>query len=362
MKKLEMVKVIGLFFIAVWLIKWYALIMLVPIGWFILVEKLKFDKSKYKLEAGITLWEVLSDRGKYGEYLTFVEIEKLTGEYRIVTNAYLPKEDGGTSEIDVVLIHASGIFVLESKNYSGWIFGNENQEKWTATYGKYRKQRFHNPVWQNATHIKWLEKCLEVGSDSVYSIIVFSERCNIKKIKLTKKNTIVLQRQDLTATVRSIVGKNKEAYSKEQMDKMYYALKRCTYKTDTEKQKHIDDIVLHKSSVHYGKIMSNQPEKSAKVVKKDKSYITTTKLYLELKDENAVAKQLGLQTMTVQEHIVKAYKEGFEMDIREMITEEHEKLVMDAISKVGRDKLKAIKDAVPVGIGYLEIKLVLAKY
>ena len=74
----------------------------------------------------------------------------------------MPKENGETSEIDVLMIHNKGIFVFERKNFSGWIFGNEIQRMWTQTLpkgrGRSHKESFFNPIMQNRTHIKTLIK------------------------------------------------------------------------------------------------------------------------------------------------------------------------------------------------------------
>lgn len=43
------------------------------------------------------------------------------------------KSDFGTSQIDNILISQKGIFVIETKNYSGWIFENEKSKYWTQT-------------------------------------------------------------------------------------------------------------------------------------------------------------------------------------------------------------------------------------
>ncbi|MCR5097842.1 MAG: NERD domain-containing protein [Lachnospiraceae bacterium] len=51
---------------------------------------------------------------------------------KVLRNVYLPKDNGETSEVDVIFITQKGIFVFESKNYSGWIFGDEKSQKWTA--------------------------------------------------------------------------------------------------------------------------------------------------------------------------------------------------------------------------------------
>ena len=60
-------------------------------------------------------------------------MNSLEGTKRYLFNLYLPKDDGGTTEIDVVFLHDSGMYVFESKNYSGWIFGTETQKNWTQT-------------------------------------------------------------------------------------------------------------------------------------------------------------------------------------------------------------------------------------
>ena len=57
-----------------------------------------------------------------GEYFTYQCIAPLNGYKKFIFNCYLPKADGETTEVDVILLHESGIYVFESKNYSGWIF------------------------------------------------------------------------------------------------------------------------------------------------------------------------------------------------------------------------------------------------
>ena len=88
-----------------------------------------------------------------------------------------------TTEIDVLMISPKGLFVFESKNYSGWIFGSENQKNWYQTLpagrGRSHKENFYNPIMQNRSHIKHLKAFL--GTDiPVRSIIVFSDRLHYR--------------------------------------------------------------------------------------------------------------------------------------------------------------------------------------
>jgi Nuclease-related domain len=84
-------------------------------------------------------------------------------EYHLLKNVTLPIADG-TTQIDHVLVSTKGIFVIEKKDFSGWIFGNPKLPKWTQStrWGKYK---FQNPIHQNHKHIKELERYFDFLPD-----------------------------------------------------------------------------------------------------------------------------------------------------------------------------------------------------
>ena len=92
----------------------------------------------------------------------------------------IPAPNGKTTQIDHIYVSQYGIFVVETKNYSGWIFGNVSQSQWTQIrYGK--KYRIPNPVYQNTWHIKALSALLGLPEKAFHSCIVFTdEHCQIK--------------------------------------------------------------------------------------------------------------------------------------------------------------------------------------
>ncbi len=182
--------------------------------------------------------------GSRGEKLTARKLKKLRffgykGE--ILRNAYIPKPDGTTSEIDVLFITEKGIFVIESKNYSGWIFGSEDQFKWTASLPNGQKNRFYNPISQNKSHIKWLSSYL---SEDIpfFSLIVFSERCELKKLTLSSADVKVIQRDSLCATVRAIWKKAPNVLDENEIERIYKRILPLTDKTEAEKKAHVDSI------------------------------------------------------------------------------------------------------------------------
>jgi len=187
-----------------------------------------------------------NDIGKYGEKLTERELKwvKLLGrDGKILRNVYLPKGEGSeeTSEVDVIFITQKGIFVFESKNYSGWIFGNERDTLWTATLANGDRNKFYNPILQNKTHIKWMR---EFVGDKIplFSIIVFSERCELKKITMESMDVEVIQRDQTHATVRDIWDRNPDVLTKEEVTALYEKLYPLTQVSQEVKDKHVERI------------------------------------------------------------------------------------------------------------------------
>ncbi|KGJ95871.1 nuclease-related domain-containing protein [Colwellia psychrerythraea] len=97
-------------------------------------------------------------------------------DYHLIKNVTLPTftdgKEQGTTQIDHIIVSKYGIFVLETKNMKGWIFGSANQKQWTQQIFKH-KSKFQNPLHQNYKHIKTLEVCLRIKSDAIFSVIIF---------------------------------------------------------------------------------------------------------------------------------------------------------------------------------------------
>lgn len=182
--------------------------------------------------------------GKLGELYTAKELKyvQLFGRKgRILRNVYVPKDNGETSEIDLLYITQKGIFVFESKNYSGWIFGDEKGQKWTMMLPNKEKHSFYNPVKQNQTHIKWLRNY--IGENiPLFSIIVFSERCELKKITIVSQDVKVIKRDLTYAAVRDIWDKNEDRLSGEEVENLYIKLRNLTKVSKETKENHIQNI------------------------------------------------------------------------------------------------------------------------
>jgi hypothetical protein len=92
-------------------------------------------------------------------------------EYILFKDLMLPTSRG-TTQIDHIVLSRYGIFVIETKNMSGWIFGGETQARWTQVMRRHKSQ-FQNPLRQNYHHVKVVQDLLGVRLDQIENLVVF---------------------------------------------------------------------------------------------------------------------------------------------------------------------------------------------
>lgn len=198
-------------------------------------------------------------RGKSGEKKIARKLNALDFfgyDGRCLRNLYIPREDGSTSEIDVVYITSKGIFVIESKNYSGYIFGNEHYKNWTSTlyagktwYGGNRVEKYHffNPVWQNKSHVKAIRGYL--GEVKTYSFIVFGSDCELKDVSVSNEGVYVCTASGLKSLFKAVWNSEPNVYSDSQVADMYNRLVSLTNVDRQVKNKHIQDIKYRQNNM-----------------------------------------------------------------------------------------------------------------
>lgn len=121
-----------------------------------------------------------STHGEY-ELLQLLKKELDVEEYYMFNDLIVPNGSNSTSEIDHVVISSHGIFVIENKDYTGWIFGQSHQKKWTQVIKGGKKYSHQNPLHQNYGHKKALQSALPfIDQSRFYSIVAFSRRAEFK--------------------------------------------------------------------------------------------------------------------------------------------------------------------------------------
>lgn len=161
----------------------------------------------------------------------------------IFHDLYIYKPDGKTSQVDVVVATSVGIIVFEVKEYSGWIYGKGNQQKWTQvlSYGR-EKYRFYNPVLQNKSHILQLKRILKENVP-FYSVIVFYGYCELQDISFIPQNTYVTKSYRVLEVVDEILQNNSPANYKDKHHVVNILKKTVANgKKDEIEEQHIENI------------------------------------------------------------------------------------------------------------------------
>ena len=171
----------------------------------------KILKNAFKAEINAT-------KGAIGELKVSTKLNPLLFgkvEHRQINNLMLEDENGKTHQIDHIEIRQNGIFCIETKNYSGWIFGSESQQMWTQTL-YHEKHQFPNPIKQNRSHIYHINRVLG-GKYKINSVIVMVQN-NANKINVP----YVINLADLKSYLSRF--NDGTQYSLSEMDCIYQAL------------------------------------------------------------------------------------------------------------------------------------------
>jgi restriction system protein len=119
-------------------------------------------------------------KGWFGEQKTtfnmWLSLDSKT--YRRFHSIILPSNNG-TAQIDHLLVSPYGLFIVETKNKKGWIFGSESQAEWTQTIFK-EKYTFQNPLRQTYRQKKVLSAFLNLDESLIHPVVYFVGDCTFK--------------------------------------------------------------------------------------------------------------------------------------------------------------------------------------
>lgn len=173
-------------------------------------------------------------KGALGEKYVERAIGNTIEGVQYILNNSIFESERATLQIDHIVINQHGVFVIETKNYSGMIYGQVDEEKWTQVWvNNPTNNVFYNPIMQNDAHAKYIVKIL--GDVPVKSLVVFV-RGNISNIK--SENVINLPK------LKEKLETGENVLSVEQMKSIYHTLmghiSATTHKQHAEniKQKH----------------------------------------------------------------------------------------------------------------------------
>ena len=199
-----------------------------------------------------------------GEKNVNIILNFLPKEYRVFRDIYL-KVNGITTQIDHLVISNYGIFVIETKNYNGWIYGGDNSEYWTQNMYR-KKYKFYNPIKQNLSHINILESILKIQKSKFIPIVVFAGEA---ELKINSKNIVI----HLLELERFILNCKTKIFTNSDIEKIIEKLRASIILDENIEDKYIQNI---KTRLKQKQEMINHgicPNCKTKLVEKNGRYV-----------------------------------------------------------------------------------------
>lgn len=179
----------------------------------------------------VILWKSNWFRGFFGELQVRMLLTLSGKNYFRMHGVILPSGRGST-EIDHLLFSPFGIFVIETKNRSGWIYGNQYDAQWTQTFQNGEKFHFQNPLRQNFKHTETIAELLRVPKKDVHSLIAFSGKAKLK----TKLPENVMTYKRIPSYIKSF---HERAFSKSQVNSFVNTIEEKRHRGVLAKLQHI---------------------------------------------------------------------------------------------------------------------------
>jgi restriction system protein len=174
-------------------------------------------------------------KGLFGETIVNLSLKIFlsSNEYHLIRNIILASDEG-TTQIDHIIVSKYGIFVVETKNMKGWIFGRPEQKMWMQRIYSFT-DHFQNPLHQNYKHLKTLESVLGISLDKFHSLIIFVGNSIFKTampknvtngggyIRFIKsKKNLLLDEEEVKTIIDKIQSSRVEPSFKAQIDHVKY--------------------------------------------------------------------------------------------------------------------------------------------
>jgi len=185
--------------------------------------------------------------GEIGEESVASILRTLPKDYVVFNDVYLEIK-GKSTQIDHVVISRYGVFIIETKNYTGWIFGNDTSEYWTQTIYE-NKYQLRNPLKQNYAHLKTLQSIFGIDERFYFPVVAFHDKATLKCE--TYGNVMYFSELKDFILSKTIPKLTDELVNRLSAILMYYSVK-----NENQKQEHIlkvkQDIANKESLVKKG--------------------------------------------------------------------------------------------------------------
>lgn len=208
------------------------------------VSTISNDKPK-QIKSKITPTRI----GNLGEYKINIQLDQLPKNSKYLSDLLIPNVNtkSGYSQIDHVILTPYSIFVVETKNYAGTIYGDRSRAMWSVN-GKFPMM---NPFNQNYGHIQAIKAVLDLVDDTQFvSMVSFNKRCTFKvneELRKIKSNDLIVYDTELSEFISRKINVlkllNPELiFSNDEIQNLYNKLMGANITDSHIREKHVEKL------------------------------------------------------------------------------------------------------------------------
>jgi len=187
--------------------------------------------------------------GELGEYKINIQLDQLPKNWRYISDILIAnqKSKTGYSQVDHVILSPYAFFVIETKNYTGTIYGSRDQERWSVN-GRFPML---NPFRQNFGHVQALKAVVpNVKEHNIVSMISFTRRCTLKvdtKLRNIQSNDLIVYDTELSEFITRKINilrlqLKEPMFTDEMIQDMYRMLAEHNITDEKTRREHVGKI------------------------------------------------------------------------------------------------------------------------
>ncbi|MEK4231036.1 nuclease-related domain-containing protein [Solibacillus sp. FSL H8-0538] len=181
----------------------------------------KHDDTIFSKITGYSYFDLWTNKKALASKKLLTVLNHVEGSHKILLDLLVPSASG-TRHVDAVLLHESGIYIIDLKHMSGWISGREQDEEWVQLFHREKQRAFANPIHENRRSIFALQDALpEINYDLFETLILFTDSCSFQQIEIHSQNADVIKTTELKAWLTQLSG---EVLSQTDIESIYKAL------------------------------------------------------------------------------------------------------------------------------------------
>ena len=189
------------------LVKLILIILVILIVGYFMVNIYRHDNSTFYKLTGYSYLDMVANKKVRTMYKLVNELDQVNGNHKVLVDVQIPV-NGELQTISGILLHESGIYVMNLKEKSGWINGREQDPEWKELLHQEKFRVFENPIHETKRLIYALQDQIpEVDEQVFHSVVLFTNGCSFQKIEIQSEHVEVLKTGELKKWGSSLRGK-----------------------------------------------------------------------------------------------------------------------------------------------------------